>query len=229
MTEKELDLMIEENDGELNFDDGYALTDYSGGRYCMYAPGEEFGEGTICSFKEAVKFYNDHKGECNMLNINTQFFGRGGSGGGKRSGGGSSKNALSIEKKFSEFQDLKMNTWTDGSKHGKKDTGELLGDVYNNTMPVKNFKSDDDNLKATIKSKSGDIEVSVKNGTLAHREFSRYEDTRTRSAEVTSDYRVTGSDGRSYIVRTNISQTRYEGKTRTYNEYIVSMRRVKKR
>lgn len=63
MTKKELDLMIEENDGELNFDDGYALTDYSGGRYCMYAPDEEFGEGTICSFKEAVKFYNDHKGE----------------------------------------------------------------------------------------------------------------------------------------------------------------------
>lgn len=233
MTEKELDLMIEENDGELDFADGYALTDYSGGRYCIYAPDQELGEGTICGFEEALKFYNDHKGECNMLNISTQFFGGRGSGGGKGGGGGSAKsgssNALDIEKKFSEFQDLKMNTWTDGSKHGKKDTGELLGDVYNNTMPIKNFKSDDDNLKATIKSKSGDIEVSVKNGTLAHREFSRYEDTRTRSVEVTSDYRTTGSDGRSYIVRTNISQTRYEGKTRTYNEYIVSMRRVKKR
>lgn len=168
-----------------------------------------------------------------MLEINFQFFGGRGSGGGKGGGGsaksGSSKNALGIEKEFSEFQDLKMYTWTDGSRHGKKDTGELLGDVYNNTTPVKNFKSDDDNLKATIKSKSGDIELSVKNGTLAHREFSRYEDTRTRSAEVTSDYRVTGSDGRSYIVRTNINQTRYEGKTRTDNEYIVSIRRIKKK
>ena len=168
-----------------------------------------------------------------MFEINFQFFGGRGSGGGKGGGGsaksGSSKNALGIEKEFSEFQDLKMHTWTDGSKHGKKDTGELLGDVYNNTTAVKNFKSDDDNLKATIKSKSGDIEVSVKNGTLAHREFSRYEDTRTRSADVTSDYRVTGSDGRSYIVRTNINQTRYEGKTRTDNEYIVSIHRIKKK
>ena len=63
MTEKELDLIIEENDGELDFDDGYALTDYSGGRYCMYAPDQGFGAGTICGFEEALKFYNDHKGE----------------------------------------------------------------------------------------------------------------------------------------------------------------------
>lgn len=168
-----------------------------------------------------------------MLEINFQFFGGRGSGGGKSGGGsaksGSSKNALDIEKEFSEFQGLKMSTWTDGSKYGKTETGELFEDVYNNTTAVKNFKSDDDNLKATIKSKSGDIEVSVKNGTLAHREFSRYEDTRTRSAEVTSDYRVTGSDGRSYIVRTNINQTRYEGKTRTDKEYIVSIHRRKAR
>ena len=87
MTEKELDLMIEENDGELDFDDGYALTDYSAGRYCMYAPDQGFGAGTVCGFEEAVKFYNDHKGECNMLNISTQFYGGRGSGGGKGSGG----------------------------------------------------------------------------------------------------------------------------------------------
>lgn len=63
ITEKELDLMLEENDGVLEFADGYALTDYSGGRYCMYAPDEKFGEGTTCGFEKAVEFYNNHKGE----------------------------------------------------------------------------------------------------------------------------------------------------------------------
>lgn len=61
MPRKELDLLIEKNDGELDFEDGYALTDYSGGRYCMYAPDQGFGEGTICGFNEALKFYNAHK------------------------------------------------------------------------------------------------------------------------------------------------------------------------
>lgn len=167
-----------------------------------------------------------------MFEINFQFFGGRGSGGGKSGGGsaksGSSKNALGIEKEFSEFQDIKMYTLTDGSKYGKKDTGELLGDVYNNTTPVKNFKSDPENsLKATIERKSGDVEISVKNGKLAHREFSRSEDSNNRLAEVVSDYRVTGSDGKSYVVRTRISQARYNGKTKTDNEYIVSMRRKK--
>lgn len=61
MTRKELDLLLDENDGELDFEDGFALTDYSGGRYCMYVPSQVFGEGTICEFEEALKFYNTHK------------------------------------------------------------------------------------------------------------------------------------------------------------------------
>lgn len=60
ITEKELDLLIEENDGVLEFDDGFALTDYSGGRYCMYAPGECFGEGEVCGFEKASDFYKIH-------------------------------------------------------------------------------------------------------------------------------------------------------------------------
>lgn len=56
-TEKELDLMLEENDGVLELSDGYCLTDYSGGRYCLYAPGEIYGEGKVCDFKEALAFY----------------------------------------------------------------------------------------------------------------------------------------------------------------------------
>lgn len=60
-TEKELDLMIEENDGVLEFDDGFCLTDYSGGQYCLYAPGETFGSGKVCGFGEALDFYSTHK------------------------------------------------------------------------------------------------------------------------------------------------------------------------
>lgn len=60
MTRKEFDLLLDKNDGELDFEDGFVLTDYSGARYCMYAPDQGFGEGTICGFSEALKFYNTH-------------------------------------------------------------------------------------------------------------------------------------------------------------------------
>lgn len=172
-----------------------------------------------------------------MLNINLQFFGGRGSGGGKsggKSGGsansGASKNALGIEKEFSEFQGMKMFTYADGSKHGTAETGESTKSIYDNTTAIKSFKSDaKDSLKATVKSKSGDVEISVKNGTLAHREFSRAEYTNSRSAEVLSDYKVTGSDGKSYAVRTRRSQLRYNGKVQTDKEYIVSVYRKKGR
>lgn len=172
-----------------------------------------------------------------MLNINLQFFGGRGSGGGKsggKSGGsansGTSKNALGIEKEFPEFQGMKMVTYADGSKHGKADTGESPKSIYDNTTAIKSFKSDaKDSLKATVKSKSGDVEISVKNGTPAHREFSRAEYTNSRSVEVLSDYKVTGSDGKSYAVRTRRSQLRYDVKVQTDKEYIVSIYRKKGR
>lgn len=60
MTREELFEIIDENDGELVFDDGYAITDWSGGRFCLYNPDQQFGEGTVCGFEEALEFYRNH-------------------------------------------------------------------------------------------------------------------------------------------------------------------------
>lgn len=60
MTEEELDAILEEHDYEILFPDGAGLTDWSGGRYCVYMPGQQFGEGHICRFEDARDFYLAH-------------------------------------------------------------------------------------------------------------------------------------------------------------------------
>ena len=60
MTEEELDAILEENDYEILFHDGSGLTDWSGGRYCVYMPGKQFGEGHPCYFEDARDFYLAH-------------------------------------------------------------------------------------------------------------------------------------------------------------------------
>lgn len=60
MTEEELDAILEENEYEILFPDGAGLTDWSGGRYCVYMPGQQFGEGHPCCFENARDFYLAH-------------------------------------------------------------------------------------------------------------------------------------------------------------------------
>lgn len=60
MTREELFEIIDANDGELVFEDGYAMTDWSGGGFCLYLPDQQFGEGKTCGFEEALEFYKNH-------------------------------------------------------------------------------------------------------------------------------------------------------------------------
>ena len=85
MTKEELFEIIDENDGELVFEDGCAMTDWSGGRFCLYLQNQQFGEGKVCDFKEALEFYKNH-----TLQEDNTMGGRGSGGaGGARGGGGS--------------------------------------------------------------------------------------------------------------------------------------------
>lgn len=61
MTENKLISLIEENDGELVFSDGFVLTDWTGGQFCQYTPDQGFGEGTVCNYEAAEQFYFEHK------------------------------------------------------------------------------------------------------------------------------------------------------------------------
>ena len=63
MTKEILDRALELADGEIVFSDGFALTDWSGDRYCCYTPSQEFGEGTVCDKDDAIKFYCEHRKE----------------------------------------------------------------------------------------------------------------------------------------------------------------------
>ena len=59
MNRTTLDFILETQE-ELNFPDGFAMTDWSGHQYCLYAPGEVFGQGKVCGWEEAVDFYQKH-------------------------------------------------------------------------------------------------------------------------------------------------------------------------
>lgn len=56
---EQIDSLLDE-DGEIVFEDGCTLTDWSGGRYCFYEDGQSFGEGKICDSEEAIVLYNEH-------------------------------------------------------------------------------------------------------------------------------------------------------------------------
>lgn len=66
MTKKELDVILKQNDEELVFEDGYSISTWVGASYCLYTPDQHFGQGTVCDFKAAVQFYNEHKEENTM-------------------------------------------------------------------------------------------------------------------------------------------------------------------
>lgn len=88
MTREDLFSIIEEHNGELIFEDGYAMTDWSGARFCLYSPDQGFGEGHICGFTDALQFYQLHSKEIKNMLIHTQHFGGRGSGGASKAGGG---------------------------------------------------------------------------------------------------------------------------------------------
>lgn len=46
MNRTTLDFILETQE-ELHFPDGYAMTDWSGHKYCLYQPNQEFGQGKV--------------------------------------------------------------------------------------------------------------------------------------------------------------------------------------
>lgn len=59
-TEEELNDLICENDGELNFSDDYAMTDWRLGKFVLFTPDQTIDQGTVCDFNTAIKFFNKH-------------------------------------------------------------------------------------------------------------------------------------------------------------------------
>lgn len=60
MTYDELVNLIEENNGEIQFSNGAVLTDWRCGQFCYYTAEQQFGEGTVIDFYEALEFYNNN-------------------------------------------------------------------------------------------------------------------------------------------------------------------------
>lgn len=112
MTREDLFRIIEEHNGELIFEDGYAMTDWSGARFCLYNPDQGFGEGHICGFTDALQFYQLHSKENKDMLIQTQHFGGRGSGGASKAGGGKgagSGESLSVPERVQPNSELQAN------------------------------------------------------------------------------------------------------------------------
>lgn len=60
MTKRELNEMLSQNGGEIVFEDGYSIAAFTGSYYCTYSPDQHVGQGIVCNFEKAVKFYFEH-------------------------------------------------------------------------------------------------------------------------------------------------------------------------
>lgn len=59
-TSEELLNLILENDNELDFNDGYAMTDWILGTFVLFTPDQTIDQATVCHFNTAIKFFNKH-------------------------------------------------------------------------------------------------------------------------------------------------------------------------
>ena len=57
---EELLNLIWDIDIELDFNDGYAMTDWRLGKFVLFTPAQTIDQGPVCDFNTAIKFFNKH-------------------------------------------------------------------------------------------------------------------------------------------------------------------------
>lgn len=151
--------------------------------------------------------------------------GRGSGASGARGGGGGSGSKLDMENKFaSKFDSMEMHKNVYGTYDGRLHEGkswEELQEERGSHLGNANY-SEGTKMELTVKSKSGNATIAVKDGTLVAREYSKtYKSPKEASAQVTSVYEVKGSDGKRYQVFTTQRSVRYTDKSGKVDEYTI--------